>query len=283
MKSRKFSASEFRHALLKSIQVGKQNYLFLFLGAGIYLGVTKALEASDMGLGSILSSLFGTLWIAGSLSVSQSLIYRDSAPNLSQYFIGFSKSELTKRLLPSFIYSMVVSVIYVILIAFLGGFAMFAIQHASSTDELIHTSKTVAVVTQALSFFLFMLVLPASFIAAHCLLHELPWKTAVRSAIDSTLQNLPMLLVLLLPQTLILGAGIVFTLQISNESAEATGSAIKFGASWLKTAMEVTMLIFSPFFTTLNYQIYKKAFEFDKPELVLSAPAVSPNITATTD
>ncbi|MBK7845574.1 MAG: hypothetical protein IPJ71_18170 [Bdellovibrionales bacterium] len=185
---------------------------------------------------------------------------------MSQFFAAFHKTSLLKKLVPAFVATGVVTLIFFVIYSVVfGGLAMNLYKDGRMADPS-EMASFFAIITMGLTVISLICSSPILFFSQILIFQNLGWNDSLRLSIKATLKNFwIMMVVFQIPAILVLCAasfGLVLRADPSAEGLFAATSFLKLAADGLK----IILLFLTPLVMTLSYLIYKRTFIFDQPD-----------------
>lgn len=255
MNTKKISAVDAVGALRSSILIGKKHYLVLVSAAIIFKAINIVLNATSAGM--VLNSFIGILWLPGYIHVAQKIVQNAAVPQLKDFFIVFDKQAVLKRMVPSMILELILSLI---IVGFIGG-VMTLLYKLVLSGAFDMTGYPVWLVSIIPLVSLVIFPLPFQFYTYVLLLQKANWKESLKLTLSGFFKNC--ILLLFLQLLTVVPIAIFLILHQLIRAPEIESKVIEM----LGAAMTVSI---TPFLMTLHYFLYKKIFAPDQAEIMLS-------------
>jgi hypothetical protein len=246
----KIKASELKSIIAESIRLGREHYLILFIGAVIFEGINSALKSAPASI--VLNAVFLSVWSAGRISISQTIVLEKLKPTIDQYFIAFSKPNILKRLIPLYILAITSMILFLALILGLSHYlAYFNLLTSNEIRSgMLFSVVLISLVLMSYQFFPFLL-----------LLQNNSWKSQLKTNYIAVRKNFVLLSLLAGLPYFLLMFSVSKLIPIAYEYSLTSFSIL---SPYLVSSLKIFV---TPFFLNLDYLLFKKIFTLNEQEI----------------
>lgn len=236
---KKVSLRDFSEAFDKSSDIGLKYYFFFVMVGMIDILFNALIESS------VIHSIFTTFFVAGLMFIAQTTMEDGQRPSLSQYFAAFTRGQVMDRLKSIVIFYILLTVI----MSYAAGFALVRLNE--TLDHTVLASSPF--IMFSVVFMITLISMPFLFVPYILVLQDFSWSRSFGISFDGFKKNFIVYFVAFL---------VPFPL-----AALMDPELYNLVDRPMTSILKALYCLILPLFALFYYNLYKKLFVFDKPDL----------------